>query len=386
VHFDAHMAPIERLVISAYTIPTDLPESDGTIEWDSTTMVLVEAHAGGKLGVGYTYGDPAIGSLIKRGLAPIVVHRDAFSIPAIWADMVRRVRNTGRPGIGSMAIAAVDSALWDLKARLLDVPLVTLLGSARDGIPIYGSGGFTSYPVEQLESQLSGWVQAGINKVKMKVGRNPEKDLERVSAGRRAIGDAAKLFVDANGAYTRKQALDFANAFAKFGVTWFEEPVSSDDVEGLHLIRDRAPAGMDIAAGEYGYHSYDFRRLLDAGAVDILQIDATRCGGITGFLKAAELADAYSLGVSAHTAPALHLHICCSVHNVVHIEYFHDHVRIEEMLFEGNLKPVQGMLYPDTSRPGNGLELKRGDAARFAHSWGSGQKERVLRLCSTNSS
>jgi L-alanine-DL-glutamate epimerase-like enolase superfamily enzyme len=280
--------------------------------------------------------------------------------------MLHAVRNLGRTGVAAMAIAAVDSALWDLKACLLDVPLVTLLGAVRDGVAVYGSGGFTSYSVAQLQAQLSRWVASGIPQVKMKVGRDPAADADRVRAARAAIGPGAGLFVDANGAYSRKQALAFAAAFAECGVGWFEEPVSSDDLEGLRLLRDRCPAGMEVAAGEYGYDLFYFRRMLEAGAVDVLQADATRCAGISGFLRVGALCEARGLPLSAHTAPSLHVHPCCALPAMRHLEYFHDHVRIEQMFFDGALAPIDGALCPDLSRPGVGLVLKRSDAQRYA--------------------
>lgn len=200
----------------------------------------------------------------------------------------------------------------------------------------------------------------------MKAGSEPDHDIERVRAARAAIGGDAELFVDANGAYSRKQALSFAARFAEHGLTWFEEPVSSDDLEGLRLIRDRGPAAMNIAAGEYGYDLPYFRRMLDAQAVDVLQADATRCGGITGFSRVAALCDAYGVPLSAHTAPALHAHPCCALPRVQHVEYFHDHARIEAMFFDGVLTPANGALKPDPSRPGLGLEFKEQDARRYA--------------------
>jgi L-alanine-DL-glutamate epimerase-like enolase superfamily enzyme len=245
------------------------------------------------------------------------------------------------------------------------VALFTLLGAARPGIPVYGSGGFTSYSIQQLQRQLSGWVENGIPRVKMKVGRDPAADPDRVRAAREAIGATPELFVDANGAYSSKRALAFAETVAGLGVTWFEEPVSSDDLAGLRLMKDRAPAGIDIAAGEYGYDLVYFRRMLEVGAVDVLQADATRCAGITGFLQVAALCQAFQIPFSAHTAPALHLHPCCAVPTARHLEYFHDHVRIERLLFEGVTEPVDGILYPDLTRPGFGLELKGPDAARY---------------------
>lgn len=360
------MIPITELSVSVFTIPTDAPESDGTLEWSSTTMVLVEAGAGRVSGVGYTYGDKSVAVLISDLLFPLLRGRDALDVTASWTAMRRAVRNQGRPGIASMAIAAVDAALWDVKARLLDVPLVKLLGSVRDAVPVYGSGGFTSYSIDRLQRQLAGWANRGIRAVKMKIGRSPSDDPVRVRMAREAIGAATDLFVDANGAFTAREALKHAEAFADARVTWFEEPVPSDDLEGLRFVRDHAPSGLEIAAGEYGYDLQDFRRLAEAGAVDVLQADATRCAGITGFMQAAALCDAFNLPMSSHTAAALHVHPCCAAARLRHVEYFHDHERIERMLFDGVPEVVDGRLRPDLSRPGFGFELKRADARRYA--------------------
>lgn len=358
--------PIRQLTCQAYRIPTDAPEADGTITWNATTLVMVEVAAGEARGLGYTYDHEAVATLVMGTLKPAVEGRDAMDVPAAWRAMVTAVRNIGRPGIASTAISAVDAALWDLKAKLLDLPLMSLLGAVRERVPVYGSGGFTSYPRARLQSQLSGWSEAGFRMVKMKVGTHPEADRARVQAAREAIGADVGLFVDANGAYSRKQALAGAEAFATLGVSWFEEPVSSDDLEGLRLMRDRAPGGMDIAAGEYGYDAVYFRRMLESQAVDVLQADASRCLGITGFLKAAALAEAHMIPLSAHCAPSLHAHLGCAVAGLRHLEYFHDHARIETMLFDGALIPRDGCLQPDPTRPGLGIAFKRADAAAFA--------------------
>ena len=358
---------IERLDVSAYTVPTDEPESDGTAEWDSTTIVVVEARAGGKTGLGYTYAPAAAAKLVEEKLADVVADCDALATGEAWEAMAVGLRNAGRPGIGFCALSAVDLALWDLKARLLELPLVDLVGRARDRAPIYGSGGFTSYSLDRIREQLSGWVRQGIPRVKMKVSRDPERDPERLDAARQAIGDETELYVDSNGALTRKQALRWAERFAReWGVTWYEEPVSSADFEGLRLLRDRGPAGLDIAAGEYAYVPADFRNLVANDCVDCLQADVTRCGGITGFLRAGALAAAFDLDLSAHCAPSASVAVCCAVPRFRHLEYFHDHVRLEPLLFDGVLDPLGGALEPDRSRPGNGLELKRADAERYA--------------------
>jgi L-alanine-DL-glutamate epimerase-like enolase superfamily enzyme len=359
------MGSIEKIEVSAYTIPTDFPESDGTLEWNKTTIVVVKVRSGETVGIGYTYADVSTAKLIDSLLRNVVEGRDPMDIGGCWSAMVRAIRNLGRPGIVSMAVSAVDIALWDLKAKLLNLSLVKLLGAVRTGIPVYGSGGFTSYSVEQLQRQLSDWTTSGIQMVKMKVGRKPAQDPDRVQHAREAIGAGVGLFVDANGAYSRKQALQLAHQFRKQDVSWFEEPVSSDDLAGLRLIRDQGPDGMDIAAGEYGYDACYFRRMLEAGAVDVLQADATRCGGITGFLQAGTLAAANSMLLSAHTAPSIHMHVCCALSNVVHLEYFHDHVRIEGTFFDGVEKPKNGQLVPDVERYGLGLDLLPCEAAPY---------------------
>jgi L-alanine-DL-glutamate epimerase-like enolase superfamily enzyme len=350
----------------AYTIPTDRPEADGTLAWDSTTLVLAEVRGEGKAGLGYTYSNSSITSLIGGELSDVVKRCDAFDPPAAWRMMNIAVRNMGRDGLAANAISALDAAIWDLKAKLLGISLASLLGRFREAVPIYGSGGFTSYSDDDLRDQLSGWVERdGCRAVKMKVGSDSERDPYRVREAKHAIGERV-LFVDANGAYARKQALALADVFAKEAdVRWFEEPVSADDLSGLALIRERAPAGMDIVAGEYGYDIDYFHRMLGADAVDVQQADATRCGGYTGFLQAAALCEAHHIDLSAHCAPSLHLPVACAAPRLRNIEWFHDHVRIEHILFDGAPTPRDGEIRPDLARPGIGLTFKFQDAERF---------------------
>ncbi len=356
---------IEGIKVSAYTVPTKTPESDGTIEWNSTTLVTVEVAAGGEVGLGYSYADAATAHLIDHLLGPKLKDHDALANAGAWRLMVAAIRNLGRPGISSMAIAAVDNALWDLKGKLLKAPVASLLGLARTEVMAYGSGGFTSYSEAELRDQLGGWADSGFKAVKMKIGRDAAADLNRVKHAREAIGPNVGLYVDANGAYTRKQALYQAQRFVESGVTWFEEPVPADDLEGLRLIRNSAPAGMNIAAGEYGYDAWYFRRMIEAGAVDVLQADATRCAGITGFLQADALCVSELLPLSAHTSPSIHTHACCAAQRAINVEYFFDHARIERMAFEGAREVTDGFLRPDLAQFGFGLVLKRADLQSY---------------------
>lgn len=362
---------VQAVEASAYAIPTETPESDGTLEWDSTDVVVVHAHAAGHTGLGYTYCHPAAAQVVESTLAGVVEGADALSPPAAWARMQVQSRQLGHAGIAAMAVSAVDIALWDLKARLLDVCLADALPRFRDGVPMYGSGGFTSYSLEQIAQQLRGWAERGFASVKMKVGRDKPADAERVRAARDAIGDHVELMVDGNGAYTPTEALAWAERFAAdVGVTSFEEPVSSQDRDGLAHVRAHAPAGLAVAAGEYAWGLPDCQALLDADAVDILQADVSRCAGITSLLRIDGLCQARSMPFSAHCVPAVIAHAGCAMQTLVHAEYFFDHQRIERMLFDGTLEPEAGRLTPDRSRPGLGLELRR-DAARFGRGRGA---------------
>lgn len=356
---------IRQLRVSAYRVATDYPESDGTFRWHKTTLVLVEAEAEGYWGMGYTYADLTTAHLISHTLAEEVLGLDALNTPLAWHRMVGSIRNLGRPGIASMAIAAVDNALWDLKAKLLGLPLAKLLGQSRECVPVYGSGGFTSYDRKRLQAQLKGWAEAGFQMVKIKIGREPALDLQRVKDARAAIGADVALFVDANGAYSRKQALQMAEQFADWGVSWFEEPISSDDLQGLKMLVERMPASIEVTAGEYGYDLGYFKAMLAAGAVDVLQADASRCAGFTGFLEVAALSKAFQIPLSSNCCPSLHLPVALSLPQVRHLGYFHDHVRIEQLLFEGAPVVKGGSLYPNLSNPGFGLLLKHQDAQHY---------------------
>jgi L-alanine-DL-glutamate epimerase-like enolase superfamily enzyme len=365
VSMESSEPSVQKVAVSAFTIPTDAAEGDGTLRWDSTTLVVCEIHAARQIGIGYTYGNQATAVVADHLAFKCLKGRSALDIPGLHASMLEQVRNDGSRGIASMAISALDVALWDLKAKLFNSSLVDLLGTVRSGVVAYGSGGFTTYSNHQLSAQLSGWIKQGLKSVKMKIGADPAADLERVRVAREAIGPEASLFVDANGAFNARRAISFAEKFEEFNVTWFEEPVSSDHLNDLRRVRNRAPRAMEIAAGEYGYDSLYFRRMLECEAVDVLQLDATRCKGFTGFLEGSAITASFGCPISAHCAPSLHMHVGCAVPDFRHVEYFHDHARIEEMLFDGFIPPKNGELKPDRSRPGLGLTFRHRDAERF---------------------
>ena len=359
---------INAVDVSVYTVPTDAPEGDGTLTWDSTTMVLAEIRAGDSRGIGWTYGPRACASVITDVLADAICGRSPLEVTRSSDAMVKAVRNLTRPGVAGYAISAVDVALWDLKARVLGLPLHHLLGAVRDSVPVYGSGGFTTYSQDQLRDQLDGWVgEHGIPRVKIKIGEswgtNLARDLERMRQARTIIGDDVELFVDANGGYRAKQAIRLMNTASDLDVRWFEEPVSSDDLDGLREVR--AAVLADVTAGEYGYDLYYFRRMCAAEAVDCLQADVSRCGGITEWLRVAAVAAAHGLEISGHCGPHLHAHAAAATPNLRHLEWFHDHVRIESLFFDGTLDPAGGVIRPDPGVPGLGLTLRTADAEPY---------------------
>ncbi|GAB2753966.1 enolase C-terminal domain-like protein [Salinifilum aidingensis] len=361
-------AEITEVGARAYRVPTETPESDGTLAWSDTTIVVATVRAGDRTGLGYTYAHPACVEVIETVLARAVLGRDVLDVPAAWRAMQRAIRNNGRPGLVSCAMSAVEIALQDAAARLCGLALSRFLGRAHESVAIYGSGGFLTYDDEQLEQQLQRWVgEQGLSAVKIKIGEerggNPERDLARTEFARNLVGEDAELFVDANGAYSPAQAVRVGRRLDQAGVVWFEEPVSSDDLTGLRRVLQAAEA--DVAAGEYGFDLAYFTTMLEAGAVDCLQVDLTRCGGVGEWYRAAALAAARNLDVSGHCAQNITAHVAVATHNVRHLEWFRDHERIEAMLFDGVLDPRGGAVRPDPSAPGHGMTLKEADAEPY---------------------
>lgn len=356
---------MESLSVASYTLPTDGPEADGTLAWSSTTLVCATARAAGCEGLGWTYAPAACGALIEQVLAPRVIGVSALAIPACTEVMGTAVRNSGRTGLAAYAISAVDVALWDLKARILGVSLTDLLGGLRQGVPIYASGGFTTYDAPTMTRQLNRWLSEGIRRIKIKIGErggsNVDRDLDRVDTARQVIGATPELYVDASGAYSRKQAVRVGRALEAWDVRWFEEPVPSGDKDGLGIAR--ASLDVDIAAGGDANDVQEFRRLCEV--VDCLQVDASRCGGVSGWLRAAAVASAFGLEVSGHCAPHLHLAVAAATPNLRHLEWFHDHVRIESRFLDGVEPPRSGCLRAETSGTGHGYVLKRPDLEEY---------------------
>lgn len=357
-------AVIERIDCRVYDFPTPEPEADGTLEWSSTTAVTVALSCDGVTGLGWTYSSGAAADVVVGKLSDVIRNRPVDQLPGGWRDMRRACRNLESRGLAMQAVSAVDMAWWDLRARLLGVSLPTLFGRCRASVPVYGSGGFTTMDDRQLEQQVAGWRAAGCTAMKIKIGQSwghaINRDLSRVRALRSFAGDDVDLMVDANGAYSPGQARRVGAFLDDMGVTWFEEPVSSEDVAGLRVVRDAVRC--DVAAGEYISDPAATRRLVDA--VDCLQLDATRCGGFSGFLQGAAVAAAHNREVSAHCAPSLHAAITTALPNLRNIEWFADHARLEPELVDGAPEVRDGRIGIGDDVLGHGMTL-RPEADRF---------------------
>jgi L-alanine-DL-glutamate epimerase-like enolase superfamily enzyme len=352
-------AEISEFKVSRFQIPTVTSEADGTLDWDSTTLILIELRAGETWGLGYTYGHRSITELATDLLKQCVRGKNAFDIPKIWGDLGVQIRNNGEVGLTAMAISAIDIALWDLKAKSLKTSLTSLLGQAQPKVEVYGSGGYTNYSDEQLKTQLSEWKKLGIQKFKIKVGRDFERDVYRVKQAREIIGPQAELFVDGNGAYDFQTALKISEIFAKSNVTWFEQPIDPFNLDGMRELKHRLPAGMNLASGEYIYDLSDLQYGIENQSQDFIQLDATRCKGITGFIKSANTCEASRIPISSHCGPSAHVALGCAFRNFKHIEYFYDHSRIEKLFFDGVIDVKDGFLSPDPKALGHGLTLKK---------------------------
>ena len=367
---------IDGVDVDVYRFPTPGPEADGTLTWDATTAVAVTLHGDGTTGLGWTYSSPAAASVIATHFTPLLCGRGVHDITETAAAMQKAARNFGASGLVGQAISAVDIALWDLKAKLAGLPLTTLLGGCRTTVAIYGSGGFVSSSDAELSKDVSAWKAAGCRAMKIKIGKGwgtePKWDIDRVGLFRELAPDDTELMVDANGAYRSGEALRIGAELDRHGVSWFEEPVSSDDTEGLSVVR--TALRCDIAAGEYIGTTYDAQRL--APVVDCLQADATRCGGYTGFLRVAAIASAHNLEISAHCAPALHAPVAAAVPHLRHVEWFNDHVRLEPLLVDGAALVDGGHLLVQRDRPGHGMTIAEG-AQRYRLEEGERRRSHV---------
>jgi L-alanine-DL-glutamate epimerase-like enolase superfamily enzyme len=360
---------ITDITTTALRVP-DLPGiQDATIRRPEQGRGALFVHIqtdSGHLGLGV--GVTTSRAVIHEALKPLLLGQDALAHEKLWEEMFWRVRGFGRKGVAFSAISSIDIALWDLKAKFFGVPLFMLLGPFTATVPIYGSGGWTSFTEDELVREQVGYVERGIPRIKMKVakdfGRAEEEDLRRLAAVRKAVGDDVEIYVDANNGFYAKQAIGFARRMADYDVRWFEEPVLADDIAGLAAIA-RA-IDIPVATGEHEYTKYGFKALLEAGGADIVQPDVGRVGGVTEWMKVAHLAHAYNLPVAPHAVQLVHLHLACCTPNLKVVEYLGVSEETDRIFYTEFPEPKNGMWSPYPDRPGLGLELDPRAVERYS--------------------
>lgn len=337
--------------------------ADPTRKVEAVGYVVVDvATDQGLHGYGITYdeqGAEAIREFIKHVFEPRMKGRNPLDSAVLYEENFHLFRGVGRKGLAFCAYSAVDLALWDLKGKILGLPVYKLLGGGRNVVPVYASGGWSSYTVDELVGEATMAVSRGYNAVKIKVGveggRNPSEDLRRVKAVREAIGPGVKLMLDANNIWTSGTAVRFANQVKEYDILFFEEPVPADDMPGL--ARFRRGTDVPLATGEHEYTRFGVRDLVVAGAVDVLQVDATKCGGYTETLRMNAIAQAWNITFAPHAMEHMHMHLLAAAPNGAFLERLLMFEPVVEKTFVNPPAPVNGMLrLPDG--PGLGLEYK----------------------------
>ncbi|MCL2035126.1 MAG: mandelate racemase/muconate lactonizing enzyme family protein [Oscillospiraceae bacterium] len=312
-------------------------------------------------GIGVTYhevGGEAVSDLITRNMAPGLIGRSPFETEKIWCEMCAYLRGVGRKGLMFCALSAIDNALWDLKGKILGLPLYRLLGGAERMVPVYASGGWTSYDDGKLLEEVSSMLSKGYTHIKIKVGvdggKNPQRDLQRVRKVREMIGDQIVLMLDANNCWDAATAVKFADAVKECDILFLEEPVFADDIPGLR--RYRRSSCIPLATGEHEYTKYGARDLVLAEAADIIQMDAARVGGYTEMLKIAAITQAWNLRFAPHAMEHLHMHLVSAYSHMPFLERLMLYEEVTGKLYKNAPVPVNGYLeIPE--KPGFGLEL-----------------------------
>jgi L-alanine-DL-glutamate epimerase-like enolase superfamily enzyme len=358
------MMKIDGFVVAYYRLPLEPMGDAGHGAIDSEEIITVKLRAGGLVGHGYAYtigrGGRAVQALIEHDLAPLLAGRDTTDIHALWELMWQRLLYVGRGGLAAFAIAAIDIALWDLRGLRERKPLYRLLNSSAREIPAYGSGVDLPKSLDELLEQTQGFLKRGLPGVKVKIGkRDPREDEARVAAVRDLVGDGIDLMVDANMAWGAPEALERGRRLERFNPYWYEEPTIPEDVDGhARLVRELS---VPIAVGESLHSAHEFRRYVDARAVEVVQIDPVTNGGITASLRALEMANAAGLKASSHYTDELSAHLLCAAKEPVYLE---KHAFALDRYLEAPQAVKNGRVRP-TEVPGTGIRFSERALARY---------------------
>jgi L-alanine-DL-glutamate epimerase-like enolase superfamily enzyme len=299
------------------------------------TPIIRITDADGAVGTGYSYtigtGGPSVMKLIEHTLGPALIGRDAAMVEQIWRDLLFLTHATTVGALTAIAMAAIDTALWDLRCHKASLPLHVMAGGAQDRVRLYTTeGGWLHLDAEALVEDALRQKAAGFGGAKLKVGRAPHEDVARIGAVRRAVGEDFEIFTDANQAFAVDEAIRRARRYEALDIGWLEEPLPADDIDG-HLRLSRSTS-IPIAVGESLYSTLHFREYLQRGACSVVQVDAGRIGGITPWLKVAHLAECFNVAVSPHFLMELHVALCAAVPNARWVEYI---PQLESLTTEG---------------------------------------------------
>jgi L-alanine-DL-glutamate epimerase-like enolase superfamily enzyme len=320
------LSPIERVELFQVDLTPPKPRSDAIQSFvrQETPLVRITC-ADGAQGTGYAYtigtGGSSVMALLADHLAPRLLGRDAFEVERLWKELFFHTHATAVGAITSLALAAIDTALWDLKCRRIGLPLWKAAGGAQPRVPVYTTeGGWLNLSPEELVDEAAAATAAGFRGTKIKVGRTAiAEDVARLAAVRRAVGETFEIMVDANQAFTVAEARRRAHAYEPIGLAWLEEPLPAEDLGGHAELA--AVATMPIAVGESLYHPAHFREYLERGACSIVQVDCARVGGITPWLKVAHLAETFNVAVCPHFLMELHVSLAAAVPNGAWVEH-----------------------------------------------------------------
>ena len=353
------MARIVRVELAMVDLVPATRRTDAIQSFVSQETPLVTiTDADGAQGTGYSYtigtGGPAVMSLLRETLAPRLIGREAEEVERIWRDLLFATHATAVGALTSLALAAIDTALWDLRCRRAGLPLWRLAGGAQPSVPVYSTeGGWLHIDTPALVEDALAVRDQGLAGVKVKIGKpDLAEDSARLAAVRAAVGDGFRIMVDANQAFALPEAMMRADMLARHGITWFEEPMPADDI-GAHARLARH-ARVPLAVGESLYSLSQFKDYLDRGAASVVQVDAARVGGITPWLKVAHMAEAFNIPVCPHFLMELHVSLVCAVPNGWMLEY----IPQLDAVTESRLDLRQGRAHPP-DLPGLGIAWDR---------------------------
>lgn len=320
------MAVIKKLDLTLVDLRPKVERTDAIQAFLSQeTPILRITDADGEVGTGYSYtigsGGPAIISLLRETLLPQLMGREAEEIGGIWRDLLFSTHATSVGPITSLALACIDTALWDLRCRRAGVPLWRLAGGVKSSVPLYTTeGGWLQLPKEALVADAVAMKEAGFTGAKIKIGKpSIAEDRDRLAAVRNAVGEEFRIMVDANQSFDLAEAIRRSHMLADFGVHWFEEPMPADDFGAHQMLAQHSR--VPIAVGESMYSLSQFKDYLEKGACQIVQADVARVGGITSWLKIAHMAEAFNVPICPHFLMELHVGLVCAVPNAPTLEY-----------------------------------------------------------------